>query len=52
MYSDDANGNFAYFNAAQGFGKVYAYSFVGGIDYAYNYDNQVNVVFGFHMLTP
>jgi hypothetical protein len=52
MYSDDANGNFAYFNAAQGFGKVYAYSFVGGIDYAYNYDNQVNFVFGFHIVTP
>ena len=47
MYSDDASGNFAMFNAAQGFGKVYAYSFVGGIDYYYNYDPSVNFVVGF-----
>ena len=47
MYANDANGGFAMFNAAQGFGKVYAYSFVGGTDYYYNYDSAINFVLGF-----
>ena len=36
MTSD--SGNFAEYSAAAYFGHVYAYSFVGGPDYAYLYD--------------
>ncbi len=47
LYSDDASGNFAMFDAVSGFGKVYAYSFVGGIDVAINHDPTVNILTGF-----
>jgi RHS repeat-associated protein len=50
MYSDNADGSFAEFDYAQGFALVYAYSFVGGTDYAYVYDPGVNTVVGFHRL--
>jgi hypothetical protein len=48
LYSDNAQGGFAYFDGAQGFAHVYAYSFVGGLDAAYNYDSHVNTVVGFN----
>jgi uncharacterized repeat protein (TIGR01451 family) len=38
MYSTNADGSLAEYNAAIGFWQVYASSFVGGTDYAYNYD--------------
>jgi hypothetical protein len=38
LYSDDAKGTLQEFDSAQGFALVEAYSFVGGIDEAYNYD--------------
>jgi hypothetical protein len=50
MYADDAQGSFAEFDYAQGFAQVYAYSFVGGTDYAYNHDPSHNTVVGFTLL--
>jgi hypothetical protein len=34
------------FNVAEGFMLVYAESFVGGADYAYNYDPNHNILGG------
>jgi hypothetical protein len=51
MYSDNPDGTFAEFDEATGFAQVYAYSFVGGTDYAYNYDPAHNHVTGFTLLT-
>jgi hypothetical protein len=39
------------FNVAEGFSLVYGQSFVGGYDFAYNFDPSHNVLTGFHMLT-
>jgi hypothetical protein len=50
MYIGNATGTYAEFDYAQGFAAVYAYSFVGGTDYAYVYDPVVNTVVGFHRL--
>jgi hypothetical protein len=50
LYADtgDYNGDILiYNNAASGFAQVYAYSFVGGTDYASNYDTSVNHIYGF-----
>jgi hypothetical protein len=46
LYSDKADGSLALFNLAQGFQKVYAQSFNGGTDFAYNYDANRNVLSG------
>jgi hypothetical protein len=46
LYSDNADGSLALFNLAQGFQKVYAQSFVGGTDFAYNFDVNENVLGG------
>jgi hypothetical protein len=54
MYSknpDNPDGLYAEYDSAQGFAMVYAYSFVGGTDYAYNYDPQHNHTSGFIVLT-
>jgi hypothetical protein len=51
MYADNPDGTFAYFNSASGFDQVYAYSLMGGTDYAYNYDPQHNHTSGFIVLT-
>jgi hypothetical protein len=50
LYSLDASGNALEYDAAQGFSLVYAYSFVGGTDSAYVYDQAVNHVSGFHRI--
>jgi hypothetical protein len=50
LYSDDAAGNLAWYDSAQGFGQVYATSSAGGIDYAYVYDANVNHTTGFRRL--
>jgi hypothetical protein len=39
------------FNVAEAFAMVYAESFVGGTDYAYNYDPTRNILAGFIRLT-
>lgn len=41
-----------YFDVAQGFSHVYADSFVGGTDFAYNFDPSVNTVSGNFILIP
>jgi hypothetical protein len=46
MYSDNPNGSLAEFDLAQGFQQVYAQSFVGGLDFAYNYDPHHNFLGG------
>ena len=46
LYNDNADGSLALFNLAQGFQKVYAQSFVGGTDFAYNFDANQNVLGG------
>jgi hypothetical protein len=62
LYSDNPDGSLAYYDAAfggmnaagqagPGFNQVYAYSFVGGTDYAYNFDPQHNHTSGFIVLT-
>ena len=48
---DDASGNLVEYDSAQGFAPVYAYSYNGGTDYAYNYDPQHNHTSGFIVLT-
>ena len=50
MYSDNPDGSLAEYDLAQGFAQVYAYSFVGGTDYAYNYDPAHNHTSGFFRL--
>jgi hypothetical protein len=50
MYSDNPDGSLAEYDLAQGFAQVYAYSFVGGADYAYNYDPAHNHTSGFFHL--
>jgi hypothetical protein len=47
LYSDNADGTFAEYDSATGFGQVFAYQFVGGVDIAYVYDPAVNTVVGF-----
>jgi hypothetical protein len=47
MYADQDDGSYVEFDYTQGFAQVYAYSFMGGIDYAYVYDTTVNHVSGF-----
>ena len=51
MYADNFDGSLAYFNEVLYFGQVYAYSFKGGTDYAYNYDPAHNHTSGFVVLT-
>jgi hypothetical protein len=46
LYNDNMDGSLALFNEAQGFQKVYAQSFNGGTDFAYNYDANRNVLSG------
>jgi hypothetical protein len=46
LYNDNADGTLALFNLAQGFQKVYAQSFNGGTDFAYNFDINQNVLGG------
>ncbi len=51
MYADDATGtNLVEYDSASGFTTVDAYSFVGGSDFAFNHDTNVNHVFGFRLL--
>jgi hypothetical protein len=40
------NNGQSYFNAAPGFALVFAQSFNGGTDYAYNFDPQHNILGG------
>ncbi len=47
LYAANADGSLAYYDQAQGFALVYAYSLVGGTDYAYVYDTTVNHTTGF-----
>jgi hypothetical protein len=49
--SGNANGN-AYIDVAEGFGHVYAESFVGGLDFAYDLDASVNTIIGKFVLIP
>jgi hypothetical protein len=49
--SGNTGGN-AYIDVAEGFGHVYAESFVGGLDFAYNFDASVNTVIGSFVLIP
>jgi hypothetical protein len=49
--SGNPNGH-PYFDEAQNFGIVFAESFVGGLDFAYNYDTAVNVVIGKFVSIP
>ena len=51
MYSDNPDGSLAYWDSEDGFSPVYAFSFNGGTDYAYNYDPQNNHTSGFIVLT-
>jgi hypothetical protein len=51
MYSNNPDGSLAYYDEVIGFAQVYAYSFVGGTDYAYNFDPQHNHTSGFIVLT-
>jgi hypothetical protein len=44
MYSTNTDGSYAEFDYAQGFAMDYAFSFVGGTDYAYVYNTMVNQV--------
>jgi subtilisin-like proprotein convertase family protein len=46
------DGSFTEFDLAVGFAHVYAYSFVAGPDYAFNYDPNKNTVVGFILLGP
>jgi uncharacterized protein (TIGR03118 family) len=48
MYSDNPDGTLHEFDSAQNFAMVFAYSFVGGHDIAYNNDPAHNTVVGFH----
>jgi hypothetical protein len=47
MYSSPDGVTFSEFDYVQGFAQVFAYSFVGGTDYAYVNDDNVNHVTGF-----
>jgi hypothetical protein len=46
LYSANADGRLAYFDLAEGFALVFAESFVGGTDFAYNYDHNHNILGG------
>jgi len=50
MYAANPNGTLGEFDWAQGFGLIFAESFVGGTDYAYDYDPAHNILAGFHRL--
>ena len=50
MQANDSNGGLLELDGAQGFGQTYAYSFVFGPDYAYNYDPQHVHTSGFIVL--
>jgi hypothetical protein len=58
LYIGRSDGSYAEFDYGQGFALVYAYSFVGGTDYAYVYDTGINHVsffdpasgYGYHRL--
>ncbi len=49
LFAYNAAGICVEFDNTQNFSTVYAYSFVGGTDYAYVYNAAVNHVTGFHM---
>ena len=51
LYSNNPDGSLAYYDQAQAFSQVYAYSFSGGSDYAYNHDPQHVHTSGFVVLT-
>jgi hypothetical protein len=51
MQSNAAGGALTELDSAQGFTQTYAYSFVGGTDYSYNYDPQHNHTSGFIVRT-
>jgi hypothetical protein len=51
MQSNAADGTLTELDEAQGFAQTYAYSFVGGMDVAYNYDPQHVHTTGFIVLT-